>query len=217
MPARVSHVEEAARRAQRQLDEVVSELRSARMAAGLSQATVAHAAGCSQQLIAAFESRLVDPRLVQLARWGAVVGLDIPIRTFASGRRLRDAGQLRLLARFRESVGDLWTWHTEVPVGADPRDRRAIDAVLSRGDVRIGAEAIVRLTDSQSETRRIVLKLHASGLTRMVLVLAKTRHNALSLSGGAPTLLPAFPLSSRDTMRALRAGVAPEANGVVVL
>lgn len=217
MPARTSAIEEAARRAGRQLDDAVNELRAARLAAGLSQSDVAQALGRSPQLISLLERRIVDPNPIQLARWGATVGLDLPIRTFPGGSPLRDAGQLRLLRRFRLTLGELWTWHTEVAVSTDPRDRRAIGAVLSRPPYRIGVEAMVRLTDAQAQSRALLLKQAASGVDRIVVVLADSRHNRLALGDAAPTLEPAFPLSSRETMRALRAGSVPRANGIVVV
>lgn len=216
MPSRANPIEDAARRAARQLDDAVNDLRAARLAAGLSQSTVARALGCSPQLISLLEGRIVEPGPVQLARWGAAVGLDIPIRTFPGGSPLRDAGQLGLLRRFRRAVGELWAWHTEVPVSSDPRDRRAIDVVLSRPPYRVGAEAVVKLTDGQAHARTLLLKQAASGVDRMVVVLADTRHNRVALGVASPTLGPAFPLSSRETLRALRAGAVPSANGIVV-
>lgn len=209
-------IDEAARRAGRHLDEVVSDLRFARLAAGLSQASVARAVRCSPQLIGLLERRGVEPRPIQLARWAAVVGVDISIRAYAGGSPLRDAGQLRLLQRFRDAIGDAWTWRTEVPVTTDPRDRRAIDAVLARPPFRIGAEAIVRLTDVQAQVRSILLKQEASGVDRMVIVAADTRHNRLALRAAAPTLAPAFPLAARETLGRLRRGQLPQANGVVL-
>jgi len=216
MPSRTNGIEDAARRAARQLDDAVNDLRAARLAAGLSQSTIARALGCSPQLISLLERRIVEPGPIQLARWGATVGLDLPIRTFPGGSPLRDAGQLRLLRRFREKVGELWAWHAEVPVSSDPRDRRAIDVVLSQPPYRIGAEAIVRLTDGQATARALLLKQAASGVDRMVVVLADTRHNRMALDDATPTMGPAFPLSSREMVRALRAGALPSANGIVV-
>jgi transcriptional regulator with XRE-family HTH domain len=217
VPIRTNAIEDASRRAGRQLDDAVNELRNARLAAGLSQSSVARALGCSPQLISLLEGRSVEPGPIQLARWGAALGIDLPIRTFPGGSPLRDAGQLRLLLRFRASVGELWTWHTEVAVSTDPRDRRAIDAVLSRPPCRIGVEAIVRLTDAQAQVRALLLKQAASGVDRVVVVLADSRHNRIALRDAAPTLEPAFPLSPRETMRALRAGSVPPANGIVLM
>jgi transcriptional regulator with XRE-family HTH domain len=215
--ARRNQVDEAARRAERQLADVISDLRAARVSAGLSQGVVSHALRCSRQLIGAWEAGEVEPTAIQLARWGAVLGFDVPLRTFPAGSPLRDAGQLRLLARFQAAVGEAWTWATEAPVTVDPLDRRAFDAVLTRRPFRVGCEAIVRLTDAQAQVRMALLKQEASGVDRLVLVLAETRHNRIALRDGAASIKPAFPLGSREVLRGLRAGRLPTANGIAVV
>jgi transcriptional regulator with XRE-family HTH domain len=214
---RCNQLDEAARRAVRQLAELTADLRAARLAAGLSQRAVARALGCSRQLVTAWESHELEPTPTQLARWGAVLGFDVPFRTYPSGSPLRDAGQLRLLARFRATIGDAWNWRTEVPVTANALERRAFDAVLDRHPLRVGCEAIVHLTDAQAQIRSAILKQEAAQLDRMVLVLADTRNNRAALVDGAPTLLPAFPLASRTVLRELRAGRLPASNGIAVV
>lgn len=218
MPPRRNPTDDAVRRGRRQLDLVLDEVRNARRAAGMSQSSVASRVGCSRQQISAIErGEGTDIGIVELVRIGAVVGLDVSLRTFPGGSPLRDAGQLRVLSRFRALVGDLWDCHTEVPVTADPRDRRAFDAVLSRGPVRVGVEAVTRLTDSQAQVRAILLKQQAAGLGSIVLVLADTQHNARALRDAAATVGPAFPLSPRMTLGNLRAGVPPARNGYVLV
>ena len=217
MPARRNLVEESTRRAQRQVAEVIRELRTARENAALTQAAVAQAARVSRQLISVWERGKVVPDPIQLARWGAVVGLDVVVRAYPGGSPLRDAAQLKLIRRLRQSVGEGWTWRTEVPVSGDQVDRRAFDAVISRGEVRVGVEAISRLVDAQAQVRAISLKQEAAGLECVVIVLADTRHNRVALRDAEPTLRPAFPLDSRAVLGALRAGEMPRANGVVLV
>jgi transcriptional regulator with XRE-family HTH domain len=139
--ARQSVVDEAARRARYQLAEVIRDLRARRLMCGQSISAVAAAIGCSRQLLGKWERGTLIPGLGNLAVWGAVLGLDIPIRTFDAGSPMRDAGQLRLLARARGTISAPWRWRTEVPVAADYRERRAVDAVLSRPEGNIGLEA----------------------------------------------------------------------------
>jgi transcriptional regulator with XRE-family HTH domain len=215
---RSNPVDDAARRGRRQLDAVLDDLRSARRAAGLSQASLAVALGCSRPEVSVRErGARGDIGVIQLVRMAAGVGLDISIRAYPAGSPLRDVGQLRVLARFRPAAGPLWHWQTEVPVSRDPSDRRAFDAVLSRGPLRLGVEAITRLTDAQAQVRAITLKQEAAGLTCLVLVLADTHHNRRAVHEGAPTLQPAFPLASRDLLRLLRSGELPPANGIVLV
>lgn len=215
MPIRRDPIEEAARRARQQVEHALADLRNARRNAGISQAAMGAALGCSRQLIGAIEKgELQEAGCIQLARMGAVVGLDLPIRAYPAGSPLRDAGQLRLLERFRASIGDAWTWRTEVPVSPDALERRAIDAMLVRPPHRVGVEAVTRILDVQAQTRSILLKQSVAQIPRMVLVLADTRHNRSALVDGAPTISPAFPLAHRALMRELRLGQLPSANGI---
>ncbi|HET8777832.1 MAG TPA: helix-turn-helix transcriptional regulator, partial [Candidatus Limnocylindria bacterium] len=203
--------------AESQLSAAIRDLRNARHNAGMSQADVARAIGVCRALVSAWESRRYTPNPIQLAAWGAVVGLDLPIRTFAGGSPLNDAAQVRILERFHRAVGDRWTWRTEVPVVSDPRDRRAFDAVLTRGDRRVAAEVIARFGDSQGQVRPIMLKLSASECERVVLVVADTRHNRATIAAAAPTLDPDFGCPARVAMGALRAGEVPAGNAVVLI
>lgn len=217
MAPTTSQVREAVHRARHQQTELVRDLRSARLVSGLSQRRVAAAIGVSHELVSQWEQGAGTPTLMRAAAWGAVVGLDVSLRAFPGGRALRDAGQLRALARARERIGELWAWHTEVPVTADPRDRRAIDAVLRRDGVRIGLEVITRLVDAQAQVRAAALKQQAAGIDRMLLVLANTRHNRAAVASAAASLAPAFPISTRGALAALRAGVAPDQNAVLLV
>jgi hypothetical protein len=155
--------------------------------------------------------------LVDLARWGAVVGLDVSARAFAGGSPLRDAGQLRVLGRAREAIGGDWKWRTEVPVSSHPLERRAFDAVISRGGVRIGLEIITRLTDAQAQSRAALLKQEVAGLDRLVLVLAQTGRNRTALAAAWPTLQPSFSVTPRLVLANLRAGRPPAANGIFLV
>jgi transcriptional regulator with XRE-family HTH domain len=185
--------------------------------AGLSLAAVAAALGCSRQLVGSWEARRLIPDPIQLARWGAVVGLDIPIRSFAGGSPLRDAGQLRLLERLDSIISPKLKRRTEVAVSRDPRDRRTTDLVAATSAGRFGFEAISRFTDGQAQVRAALLKQEASGVDSMILVLADTRHNRRAIDEAAPTLRPSFPLGSRAVLRALRAGQIPRGNGVILI
>lgn len=215
MAVRRSRVDEAGRRARRQVDDAARALREARLAAGLRQLAVARALGVAHQLISMWERGVLLPDPIQFARWGAAVGRDVTLRVHVAGSPLRDVGHIRLLARARKLIGDAWVWRTEVPVSADPLDRRAFDAVLVRGQVRIGLELITRLVDAQGQIRQALLKVESGGLDCMILVLADTRHNRDAVREAAPYLGPSFPGSGRVLLAALRAGELPAANGIV--
>lgn len=196
---------------------VVADLRNARLAAGLSQAAIARAIGRTHGRISHWERGQAAPSLEALARWSAAVGLDLRLNLYPSGSPLRDAGQIRLLGRARAAIGDCWAWSTEVPVTADPLDRRAFDAVLARGGIRIGLEAVTRMIDAQAQVRSLMLKRNAGGVDRLVMVLADTPNNRSALQDAAPSLEPALPLRTRAVLAALRMGKAPDADGVMVV
>ncbi len=217
MPSRVSAVTEAEHRARQQLDALITDLRAARLAAGVSQARVARAIGRSRPRLSAWERRHARPGILDLARWAAAVGLELSVRAYPGGSPVRDAGQLRALARARPIIGPAWRWRTEVPVSADPRDRRAFDAVISNASGDVAVEIITRLTDAQAQVRAARLKLEAARLDRMILVLPDTRHNRGALAAAVPTLQPSFPLASRDLLREVRNGRRPPANGVLLV
>ncbi len=215
MPIRHSPLDMATTRATRQLDRTIGDLVLSRRMASLAQARVAEAIGVSRSTVAAWEQRRVEPSLSQLCRWAAILGLDASLRTFPAGDPLRDAGQLRLIERFRRLLGAGWEWRTEVPVTFDPRDHRAFDAVIRRGSRSAAIEAIVRLTDGQGQIRPIVAKQTAARVACVILLLADTRHNRLAVASGAPTIEPAFPIGPRRALALLRSGDLPPDNAMV--
>src|SRR5918992_358375 len=173
MPTRSAPLVDAERRARKRVGEAIAECRAQRRRAGITQRQVADALACSRQLVTALEAgQLKDVGLTMLSRYAAAVGLDLSIRLYPSETVLRDIGQVRLLGRMRTLIGGAWLWRTEVPVTRDPRDLRAIDAVMARGNARVDVEAMTRLVDSQGQVRPILLKQQASGLECMILLLA---------------------------------------------
>jgi hypothetical protein len=153
----------------------------------------------------------------QAARLAAVVGLDLTLNLYPSGARLRDVGQIRVLNRFLAEVRSSWRIDMEVPVSDDPRDQRAFDAVLRRPGQAVAVEAYSRLVDLQAQARVARLKLAASGIERLVIVLNATRANRQALIQAGAVLRDAFPLDSRATLHALRRGQRPAGDGVVLI
>ncbi len=94
---------------------LADEFRDKRLAAGLSQAKVAAAAGISRSRYTALErgqdNSLTVLRACQVA---GVLGLDLPIRTYPGAEPLRDVAQLeRLMFVLRHTVSPL-SFATEV-------------------------------------------------------------------------------------------------------
>ncbi len=127
--------------------ELGRELRESRIAAGLSQAAVARAAGVDPGTVGKIErADVVGVSVQRLAELFAAVGHELGARAYPFGPPLRDAAHVALLQRAGRRIGDDWRWRVEVPVG-QPGDPRAWDAVLESRAARVALEAETRLRD----------------------------------------------------------------------
>jgi transcriptional regulator with XRE-family HTH domain len=204
------------RQAQKLLRELGSELRQARLAAGLSQRHVAEAAGLNQSRVSRTERvQRVPPRIDELATHCAVLGLQLSLKAYPSGSPVRDVAQLRLLERLRPRVSVGFRWRSEVLI-AGQGDLRAWDVQLD-GPGSIGIDAETRLTDIQALQRRVEAKWRDSGVDRVVLLVASTRHNRRVLREHREALRSTFPADTPEIVAALRQGRLPGSNGIVVL
>ncbi|MGH2466331.1 MAG: helix-turn-helix domain-containing protein [Candidatus Limnocylindrales bacterium] len=209
-------VDRAALRARRAALRMGDEVRTARLTAGLSLSIVGSAAGISAAQVSRLERGLVRRvDLVVLARVLACVGLDLGFNAFVAGSPLRDRAHLALMSRFLARISPAWRRRVEASV-AGPDDPRRWDARLD-GPTSIGVEFETRLYDVQAQVRRALSKQDASGVSRLLLVVADTRHNRAVLREVRTLLADDFPLDTREVMRALAAGRDPGGNGIVVL
>lgn len=207
----------AAERARRAVVDFGRDARDARRLANLSQEQVSKVVGISHGHLSRIERGLVRNLSIDLAtRIAVAVGLDLSIRTFPGGVRIRDAGQVRLLGRFRSLVAPTLSWRTEIPVGP-AGDPRAWDGVLTELGRPAGVEAVVHVHDWQALDRRISLRRRDSGIQLVILVLADTRHNRAVLRSLGPDLTTGFPLSGATALAALRAGRLPGSSAIVLV
>lgn len=205
-----------ARQAQRLLRELGDELRDARLAAGLSQRHVARVAGLNQSRISRTErGHRIPARIDELAAHGAALGLQLSLRVYPEGSPVRDEAQLRVAQRFRRRIWQGFGWRTEVPVDGEG-DLRAWDIQLD-GPGTIGVDIETRLHDIQALQRRCELKMRDSGVDRVVLVVADTRHNRRVLAEHREALRSTFPADTAEIMAALRQGRLPARNGIVIV
>jgi transcriptional regulator with XRE-family HTH domain len=196
--------------------ELGNELRAARRSMGISQRRIAQAAGVSQSAISRIE-RAVDRGLTvdRLARHAAAVGLRTSIKLYPDGPRVRDHAHLRVVEGFRVFVSSRYGWRAEAPVGGQG-DLRAWDVLLT-GPVTIGIDAETRLEDVQALQRRVELKRRDSGVERVVIVVADTRHNRKVIRDHRASLIRSLPLGTRDILASLRVGTDPGGDGIVVV
>lgn len=197
--------------------EIGHEVRTARRNAGLSLRAAAASVGLDHSVFGRLERHeLGNVTVRQLALACAAVGLRLSARTNPSGDPARDAGQLRLLQRFRARLPSTSPWATEVPMPM-AGDLRALDAWTRLRGQTIGVEAETRPHDIQAVTRRALLKKRDAGLDRLILLIADTRGNRDLLAAHREDLRSMFPLDTREILRALARGEPPSADGIVIL
>ena len=196
MPVRERVRDHGGRRARWLATSIGIELRDARLAAGLSQRTVAHAAGLQQSRISRTE-RAAQPmsRLDELAQHCAVLGYQLSARPFPQGPPLRDAAHARLLARFQARLPNIIRLRTEVPLRGD-REQRAWDGELAIGRETCKLEAETVLHDLQAVDRRIATKMADDHVVRIVLLVADTRRNRRVLREFRALLSERYPLTT---------------------
>jgi len=204
------------RRGERLARGLTAAWRELRLGAGVSQSVVSLAAGISRSTYARLErGEAAEVGLVRAAVITAALGGELSVKVYPAGPPLRDAAHLALLAAFDARHGGRWRVTHEAPVGQSG-DLRAWDRRLD-GPVSIGVEAEVALRDIQALERRMQLKKHESGVTRMLLVVRGTRRYRALIREFLPSLRRTFPLGSREILRSLADGRDPGADGLVVL
>jgi transcriptional regulator with XRE-family HTH domain len=214
MPAIVRLLDEALRRAKQARIQIGDDLREARLRAGLSQAAVARAIGCSASTISRVERGLVpNVTIAFLTRHAATVGLLVRVGLFPVGSPVRDAGQLRVLNRLQAHIGPGWRWLVEMSVRAD--DLRAFDAGVIRPGCRVGFDVWARVRDVQAQARASSQKQLDGGVDRLILVFGDTDANRRAVRHAGEALRRAFPLTTRQVLASLREDRDPAANGIV--
>jgi transcriptional regulator with XRE-family HTH domain len=203
-------------RATRTRSELLASWRDLRLAAGLTQATLARAAGMARSTYADLErGRTQAVNLLSASIVSAALGQDLSLKLYPFGSPVRDAAHLRLLNEFGERLSPVWRRTLEAPIPIDG-DGRAWDLLLN-GPVSIGVEAETRLGDAQALLRAMHSKQRDSAVERIVLIARGSKHNRGVIREWLPLLREAFPLTTAEIMRALHDGRDPGADGLAVL
>lgn len=217
MGSRERPVDVGAASARTILARLASEIRAARLQAGLSQLSVAAGIGISRSQYSRIERGLTPELTIDMAaRVFAVLGQALNVQTFPAGDALRDVAQLALLERLRAHLHPSFRWATEVPLPI-PGDLRAWDATACNASVRIGVEGETRLRDLQAVERRVALKERDGGMDRVILLVANTRHDREVVRAHADMLVARFPVPGARALELLRAGVDPGGNTLILL
>lgn len=218
MPTRERRIERAAWLMERDLLETGNDLRAARLAAGLTLLEVARRLGVSRSTILRNErARLPGARPELLGRHAGAVGMRLRIKAYPDGDPIRDAASVRLIGAFRARLPADHRFRPEVPVSTKSGDLRAWDGVLDLPDCACALEFVTRFHDCQAQLRAFELKLRDGSVNRLIVVVNATHANRRALAACSGIIDAAFPLDTRQVMRALIVGRDPGANGIVVL
>jgi transcriptional regulator with XRE-family HTH domain len=196
---------------------IVGDVRQTRISIGLSIASAAASVGLHRSTFGRIERNELEAVTVeQLALACAAVGNQLVLRSYPANDPAHDAGQLRLLTRFRARLPATISLQTEVPLPI-PGDPRALDGMVPIGPARIGVEAETKLGDIQAVDRRGQLKRRDARLDRFILLVADTRGNRQVLEQHREALRANYPLDTKAVLAALARSEVPEADGIVVL
>jgi transcriptional regulator with XRE-family HTH domain len=199
------------------VDRTGRELRQARLDRALTLADVARALGISESEASRIERGLRrDVGVVTLARYHAVVGLELSVRSLPGGGPLRDAAHAALLADLRALLPPGVAFAVEVPMPI-PGDLRSWDALIRGPGWRYGVEAETAPRDAQALLRRLQLKRRDGRVDGIVLLLRSTAQTRRFLGEAGGLLAADFPVPGRRALALLQGGLDPGGSAVVVL
>jgi transcriptional regulator with XRE-family HTH domain len=217
MATRETKLQRGRRRGTSLARQVLGELRLARVAGGVSQRALARELGLSQPEICRLESNETsDVSVVRLCEIASLLGLEPSITLHPLGDPLRDRGQQRLMERFRTLLAAAWRAITEMPLPGTG-DLRAWDLFLRIGDYRVGVELETRIRDIQALVRRVRQRERDGGVDHILIVLSDSATNRRLVGQLRESLGPAYQVSPRALLRALRDGVPLSGSGVVLV
>jgi transcriptional regulator with XRE-family HTH domain len=218
MATRETRADKGRRLAREAVVAIGSDLRAARIAAGLSQRAVAKAAQLSGAQVSRLErGKILRPTVDQLTRMAAVLGLTLSLKLYPAGTPVRDAGQLALLGRFEvRLVGNLrLRREVGLPIVGD---QRAWDAKVEGAGGSCAVEAETNLHDAQALARKIALKLRDDPtVDRVILLVARSAHNRAVLREHREALRAEFPLDGAAILASVSRGEVPSKSGILVL
>jgi len=197
---------------------LMSELSSARLIAGVSQARLAQLAGMSQAQVSRYERmvRLQDMSFADLSAIAAVLGYELGANLYPTGDPIRDKGHEALIARFRAVLAAAWRVAAEVPLPG-PGNRRAWDLLLRIPTQLVGVEAETRLRDIQAFVRRVRQREADGGADVIVIALAESAVNRRLLAQLLEALGQNYATPPRRIVAALRQGRPLPGSGVVLI
>jgi len=218
MPSSVRTTDRGRLEARKTLGSLGTELRGARIASGLSQASVGLAAGFSASRVGRLErAQSSSASIEEMTVLFAILGQRLSVRPCPNGPPLRDVAHARLLQRFRAILPADVSMRTEVPVVGNRADLRAWDALIGAREWSCRIEAETVISDLQATDRRIALKMRDAEVDHVLLLVAGTKRNRRILREFRALTVAKYPLDSRAILAAVRAGRCPRRSGVLLL
>jgi transcriptional regulator with XRE-family HTH domain len=216
VPLHERPVDRGLRRGRFLVNRIATELQTARRAAAISQRELGRQIRVSHTKIGRAERGESGQLTVELAaKMAAALGLQLSVGLHPDGNPVRDGAHLALLGRFRARLASMISWRTEVPIPIEG-DRRSADAVIAGPGWEAMVEAETRLDDIQALERKINAKQRDLDISRVILLVADTRHNR-SVIATNPALRARFPLSTRACFAALAHCRGPSRDALVIL
>jgi hypothetical protein len=217
VPARERAVDRGSDLADRLIRQIGRELRETRRSLGLSADDVGRAANCSGSFVRRVErAEIQSVSVLALARFGAILGLDLSLRLFPGGQPLRDRSQLAMIPPFRAHLHPSLGWSSEVPFPI-PGDRRAWDGMVKGPGWRYGVEFESAPGDAQSLTRRCQIKQRDGHVDGVLLVVPDTQRARAFVQTMSAVAGDTFPVASRDALSRLRRGQDPGGSAIVIV
>ena len=195
---------------------VGEELFVARRTRGISLRELGRRIGVGEHRVARAERG--DPGALTIdlaARLAPALGLVLAVQLYPDGDPVRDRAHLALIGRLRTRLGVGSRLRVEVPVPI-AGDRRSGDAMLDVEGGSVLIEAETHLGDLQAIERKGAAKARDLGATRLVLLVADTRHNRAVIRLH-PELRERFPVPARACLAGLSAGRDPGCDALVLL
>ncbi len=216
MATRSKATTRAERRSRYLRNRLAEDMVSGRVASGLSVREVARRAGVSNDTVRRVErAELGAMSIHTVARIGEVLGLELAANLYPNGDPVRDRAHLALISRFRARLAPGVRARVEVPVPI-PGDRRSGDAIVDFAGGNALVEAETHLGDLQLVERKAAAKQRDLACTRLILLVADTRHNR-NLLRLHPELVERFPIDTRACFRRLTRREDPGGDALVVL
>ena len=203
------------------LARALTDLRTTRVTANVSQARAANALGWSQARLWRTEAgQLQDIGLVALSELASVLGCELSLGVHPIGDPVRDKGQLALGRRFDALLADCWRGTDEVLLPGSG-ERRAWDKLLRLTGVRphylVGVDLETRVHDVQQLVRRTRLRERDGHVDAILLVLADTAHDRRIRADLVGALGSDYETPPRGILNCLRVGRRLPGSGVILL